>query len=221
LYYRYLSSMQCKNGEGISLESILAQNHKKYLQRIDFYKQHGYDIEKERSFILDKAAPIYGETLEVGTGKGYFTVALAKEGNNFTSVDISKEEQEFARLNLKYLGLENQVDMKIENAECLSFANESIDIIFSVNTIHHFINPLKVINELLRVVSFEGKLILSDFSAKGLEIIDKIHMSEGRNHEASCMNLNKIRQYLLDKRLKVEEHRTELQELLIAYQPYI
>ncbi len=85
-----------------------------------------------------------GNILEVWTGKGYFTVELAKEGYKFVSIDLSGEEQEFARLNIKYFGFEKHVDFRIENAEYLSFGDSSFDTIFSINTIHHLANPVKV-----------------------------------------------------------------------------
>ena len=49
-----------------------------------------------RKFIFDKSQPIFGDILEVGTGKGHFALILAQEGCYFTSVDISEEEQKFA-----------------------------------------------------------------------------------------------------------------------------
>ncbi len=198
------------------MEKETIENHKRYLERINFYKRFGYDFEKERKFILEKTRPLVGSILEVGTGKGYFTLELAKEGYSFTSVDISDEEQKLARLNIKYFGLDKKVDFRIENAEHLSFEDRSFDIIFSINTIHHLANPLKVIDELTRIVTSEGKIILSDFSPEGLKVIDKIHASEGRKHEAGKINLKDIEGYLSHKNFRLEKHRSEFQEILIA-----
>ena len=199
------------------MEEKLIENHKRYLERVNFYKSFGYDVEKERKFILGKAYPLFGDILEVGTGKGYFTVELAKEEYKFVSIDVSDEEQEFARLNIKYFGFEKFVDFRIENAESLSFGDSSFDIIFSINTIHHLANPVKVIDELIRIVTFEGKIILSDFTEDGLEIIDKIHVTEGRRHEAGQTKLPEIGNYLESKGFKIQKHRSKFQEILIAY----
>jgi ubiquinone/menaquinone biosynthesis C-methylase UbiE len=171
------------------LEEAVIENHKRYLERKSLYKNFGYDIDKERAFTIEKAQPIYGKILEAGTGKGHFALALAKEGYKFTAFDISEEEQGFAKLNLKYFGLVHLVDFCIENGEHLRFKNKNFDVIFSVNTIHHLLNPYKVIDELIRVLSFKGKLVLSDFTKEGLEIMDKIHASEGRVHEVSKATL--------------------------------
>ncbi|HDN86554.1 MAG: hypothetical protein DRP68_06540 [Candidatus Omnitrophota bacterium] len=96
-----------------------------------------------------------------------------------TTYNGKKYTRNFAKLILGYLGLEGFVEFKIENAECLSFEDKSFDTIFSVNTLHHFRNPFKVIEELVRIVTFEGKIILSDFTEEGLTIVDRIHQKEG------------------------------------------
>jgi len=199
------------------LEKIIIENHKKYSERIALYKSLGYDIEEERKFVLEKIYPLYGDILEVGTGKGYFTIELAKKGYNFTSIDISPQEQEFARLNLKYLGFERLVDFKIEDAEHLNFDDSSFDIIVSVNTLHHFINPFKVMDELVRIIASEGKIILSDFTKEGLKIVDKIHNSEGRRHNVSQTVLPEIGSYLRSKRFNVQKYQSTFQDVLIAY----
>lgn len=209
--------MRNKNGKRIILEKPEAENYKRYLERIDLYKSFGYDIEIEREFILKKAQPLYGNILEVGTGKGYLAIALAKGGYKFTSIDISEEEQKFAQLNIKYLGLEEKIDFKVEDAEHLKFEDGSFDVIISVNTIHHLSNPFKVIDELIRVVASEGKIILSDFTKEGLETVDKVHMSDGRRHNFFKNNLGDIGNYLANKDFKIERHRRAVQEVLIAY----
>ncbi len=203
------------------MEKTIIENYRRCLERINLYKSFGYDIEKERRFILEKALPVYGNILEVGTGKGYFTLELAKEDYYFTSVDISKEEQKFAQMNIKYFGLEKRVEFRIENAENLDFEDESFDIIFSVNTIHHLINPFKVIEELIRIIAFEGKIILSDFTKEGLEIVDKVHAIEDRIHEVSRIDLASIENYLSKKDFKFERYKSKCQEILIAYHPLI
>ena len=203
------------------MENKLLENHKRYTERVNFYKGFGYDIEKERKFILDKAHPLFGDILEVGTGNGYFSVELAKAGYKFTSIDVSGEEQEFARLNIEYFGLGKFADFRIENAECLSFGDSSFDIIFSINTIHHLADPVKVIDELIRIASFEGKIILSDFTGEGMEIMDKIHAAEGRRHESGRIALPQIGAYLEGKGLNVQKYSSRFQELLIAHRRII
>jgi 2-polyprenyl-3-methyl-5-hydroxy-6-metoxy-1,4-benzoquinol methylase len=199
------------------MEKAVIENHKRYLERKALYKNFGYDVDKERVFIIEQAQPLYGEILEAGTGKGHFALALAKEGYKFTTFDISEEEQKFAKLNLKYFGLNHSADFRIENGEQLSFKYKSFDVVFSVNTIHHLLNPYKVIDELIRVLSFKGKLVLSDFTNEGFKIMDKIHASEGNKHEVSKITLSDMGQYLIAKGFRISKANSRFQEVLIAY----
>ena len=198
------------------MSQAATENYKRYIERINLYKSFGYDIERERNFIIGKAEPLGGEILEIGTGKGYLAIALAKKDYSFTTIDVSGQEQAYARLNIKSLGLEKQVNFKIENAENLSFEDKSFDIIFSINTIHHLKSPFKVIDEFIRVLSFEGKIVISDFTKEGLELVDKVHASEGRKHGCIQANLFDINKYFSIKGFKTDKVRDEFQEILIA-----
>lgn len=199
------------------MKKEFSEIQKQYLQRVNIYKELGYDIEKERKLILEKSQPIYGDILEVGTGKGHFAVALAKARYSFITIDISKEEQEIARQSINYFGLEKFVDFRIENAESLSFSDGSFDIIFSINMLHHLDNPFRVIDELLRVLSFEGKIILSDFNKEGMKIINSMHSSEGRIHPVSHISLSEVENYLANKGFKLEKYQTKLQDVIVAF----
>jgi len=198
------------------LDKEVLENHKRYLERVNFYRSFGYDLEKERDFILDKSLPISGEILEIGTGKGHFALALAKSGYNFTSIDISLQEQEIAMLNLRYFGLENQVIFKIEDASRMSFSDQSFNVIFSINVFHHLEKSLAVLEEINRLLRNGGKAVLSDFSDKGLEIINACHTSEGRTHDYFKHRLNEAKEYFIRKGFKIMEYQSQVQKVLIA-----
>ncbi|MBN2018676.1 MAG: class I SAM-dependent methyltransferase [Sedimentisphaerales bacterium] len=198
------------------MDNEILENNKRYLERKKLYKDFGYDIDKERDSILEKAKPLYGKILEAGTGKGYFSLALAKQGYSFVSFDISQEELHFAELNLAYYGVDKNVCFKVENAEHTSFADESFDVIFSVNTLHHLRNPFQVIDELIRILSQKGKLILGDFTEEGFRIMDKIHTLEGRTHEVRKTTLLDIESYLVKKGFLVKKKESVYQRVLLA-----
>ena len=122
----------------------ILESHKKYLERKALYKSLGYDVDKERDFILQQAKPVYGKILEAGTGKGHFALALAKAGYRFVTFDISADEQRFAKLNIAHFGFQAQVDFRIENGERTSFVDGSFDTLFSVNLLHHLRNPRNI-----------------------------------------------------------------------------
>ncbi len=201
------------------MENEILGNHKRYLERKKLYQNYGFDIDKERRSIFDKAGPVSGRILEVGTGKGHFTFVLAGEGHRFTSIDVSEEEQKIARLNLQYFHLEDLVDFRVENAERLSFKDRSFNIVFSVNTIHHLKNPFRVMDEINRVVDFGGRIILADFNKAGFEVLDRLHAAEGNLHDVSGFNLRDMSGFLSGKGFKIEVIESGFQEMLIADKP--
>lgn len=203
------------------MERKVLENHKSYIQRKKLYLSYGFDVDKERKFIVDAAQPLFGDILEVGTGKGHFTLALAKEGYKFTSVDLSKEEQDIAKLNLRYYGFKDLVDWRIADARSLNFKDKSFDIIFSINLFHHLKNPFRVVDEFIRVLSFEGKIVIGDFSDSGFSVVEKIHASEGKVHKKAEITLEKVKEYFKDKKFKIEKYESKFQEVLVAYQPFI
>lgn len=198
-----------------SLEVI--ENYKRYRQRVELFKKFDYDISYERDVVFEQACPVDGSILEVGTGKGHFAIILAQKGCHFTSVDVSEEEQEFAKLNMEHLNLMEYADFQIADGECLKFQDSSFDIIFSINVLHHLLNPYRVVDEMVRVLKKDGKIIISDFSIKGMELVAKIHKSEGREHSAGKVVVNDISDYLAKKKFKIKKHTTVFQETLIAY----
>lgn len=201
--------------DGAILDKKIIENHKRYLERVSFYRKFGYDLEKEREFIFDKSLPISGKILEIGTGKGHFALVLAKHGLSFDSIDISKEEQEVAKLNIQCFGLKKQVIFRIEDAGHLSFPDQSFDTIFSVNVFHHLEKPLAVLNEIIRLLRPGGKVVLSDFSIKGFEIINRCHSYEGRKHDYAKNHLDEAIKYFINKEFNIKEFQSEVQRVIV------
>lgn len=198
------------------MSTDILKNHERYVERKELYRRFGYDIDQERGFIIETARPFGGKILEAGTGKGYFAVLLARAGYRFTTFDISQEEQDFAQLNLRYFQLEHLVDFRVENGEKLSFADESYNAIFSVNTLHHLREPYQVVNELLRVMAPGGKLILSDFTDEGFAMIEKVHLTQGGRHDEGKTRIMDVREYLNTQEFTTSTARTRFQEVLVA-----
>ena len=199
------------------MENLVIENHKKYCDRISLFQQLGYDIPKERNFIIENVQPIEGKILEIGTGNGYFSVALVEKGYSFTTLDMVEEDQNIAKMNIQYLGLQDQVDFVVADAQQLPFSDNSYDISFAINLIHHLANPLKVIDEILRVTSSKGKVILSDFSKEGFAVMEEMHLSEGRNHDSGYCTLNEIAEYAEGKGMNIDRVDSKFQKMLIVY----
>ncbi len=198
------------------MENEIKENHKRYLERNALFKKYGYDVDREREFILAAAKPITGKVLEAGTGKGHFSLALARAGHTFTTFDVAPDEQRFAKLNIAYFGFEKQVDFRIADAEHTGFTNQAFDVIISVNVLHHLERPYKVLDEFMRILSVRGKIVIADFTAAGFAIVDKIHADEGHVHMNGKMTIDQAASYFMIKGFSVKRTASAHEAVLIA-----
>lgn len=180
------------------------------------YDNFGYDTQIEREFIIKHSLPLSGNILEIGTGKGNFTIELAKHKIEFTTIDISLEHQNLVLAKLKDLELEKYVTCQIDDAENLSFANELFDIIFSINAVHHIKNMDSFMDEIRRVMKKDGKIILSDFTEAGFSMLDMIFKEEGKTHDRGKVTMIDIETYLIEKGFNIIKAKTKFQDIIIA-----
>lgn len=213
LFYKISEENKTK---GQPMEKEVIENHEKYLDRVALYQKFGYDIDKERSLIIEKACPLTGKILEAGTGKGHFTLALARAGFNFFSFDISVEEQRYALLNLMYYGLQQQVTFVVADVDAIPCDDDFFDVIFAVNMMHHLSSVRKTCDEFVRILSPQGKIVLSDFNEKGFSMLDNIHGLEERRHEVSGGTLDQAKVALSERGFELTEYHAEMQNIVVA-----
>jgi ubiquinone/menaquinone biosynthesis C-methylase UbiE len=185
-------------------------------RRREQYQAYGYDTARERDWVIERALPLGARILETGTGKGHFTLALARRGFRVTTIDVSEEEQAFARLQAERSGLSELVEFRVGDAANLGFPDASFDAVFSVNLLHHLSDARRVLDEMARVLAPGGKLIVSDFSDEGFRMMDEVHRSEGGKHEVSPFGVEAAERYLRGKGFAVEASRTRFQVMLTA-----
>ena len=65
-------------------------------QRDALFRRFGYDSVASRKFVLEKAMPLPGHVLEIGTGKGRFLAVLAKHADRITTLDADAKQQRAA-----------------------------------------------------------------------------------------------------------------------------
>ncbi len=198
------------------LDQETLANYQRLCEWKEYRLRFGYDIDAECDFILTRAKSLDGTILEAGTGKGHFTVALARQGYAFTTFDISPEEQHFARLNVRYWRLEHLVHFLIEDGEHLSFADASFDVVVSVNVLHHLENPWQVMKEIVRVLSPTGKIVLSDFTEEGFALIQKIHAGEGKQHPRGTVTMRAVGAFLQKAGFALKTTCSRHQDVLLA-----
>ena len=192
---------------------------KQYAERAQFFAQYGYDIKREREAVIAAGGHIKGDVLEVGTGPGHLTLALARRTARVTSVDIDQQKLEEAHAFLSFYGLQDRVRFVRADAGCLDLSSESFDFVFCANVIHHLADAFKVVDEMLRVSRPGGTIVISDFNAAGLRLIARIHQDQGRDHRPENVSIEDVRIYLERKGVPVGRQGTSIQAILIIQRP--
>jgi cyclopropane fatty-acyl-phospholipid synthase-like methyltransferase len=104
------------------------------------------------------------KVLEVGSGSGGPAVFMVKEtGCQLTGVDINENgivnSQKLAAEN----GLSNKMEFMVADASSsLPFADETFDVIVSIDSINHFKAREKVFKEFNRLLKTGGRLLFTD-----------------------------------------------------------
>jgi Methylase involved in ubiquinone/menaquinone biosynthesis len=109
--------------------------------------------------------PEGGDVLDIGTGPGFFAIALAKKGYNVTAVDYTPEMLEKAMENSG--GLREKIDFLQMDAQNLSFSDSAFDVIVTRNLTWNLEHPDVAYKEWRRVLKPGGVMLNFDASWYG------------------------------------------------------
>lgn|SRR5262245_32173151 len=101
--------------------------------------------------------------LEVAAGPGYFCIELAKLGDfKITGLDISDDLVEIARANASKAGV--KVDFIQGNASAIQAPDAAFDLVFCSWAVKNFMEPVKVLDEMYRVLKPGGTALIVDLN---------------------------------------------------------
>ena len=98
--------------------------------------------------------------LEVGTGPGFFAILLAEAGYRVTAIDLTPGMLAEAKQNAGDLA--DKIDFREMNAEALTFADASFDVVISRNLTWNLPHPERACAEWCRVLAKGGLLLNFD-----------------------------------------------------------
>lgn len=103
------------------------------------------------------------EVLEIGMGNGFFVKEIlhAAERVHYTGCDYSEDMIRLAnQINEQYT--ENgQAEFVLAKADCLQLAGQSMDRIFTVNTIYFWEDQQAVLKEFKRLLKPDGRILIT------------------------------------------------------------
>jgi len=99
--------------------------------------------------------------LDLGCGPGIVTAAVAPDVREVVAYDLTPEMLDQAKKRCQEAGLKN-VQFELGSAEHLPFEKETFDCVVTRLTIHHFIDPRPVMNEVARVTRKGGRVVVAD-----------------------------------------------------------
>jgi SAM-dependent methyltransferase len=115
----------------------------------------------ENRFILSNLGDVRGKKiLDLGCGAGENSVYFAKRGANCLAADYSPGMVEIALKLSQKNGVE--IEGATVNAMSLDFADESFDVVYASNLLHHLPDPEACIREMHRVLKPGGKACFWD-----------------------------------------------------------
>ena len=101
--------------------------------------------------------------LDLGCGTGLLSLKFLKKADCLIhGVDSSPEMLKIFKNKIKKLDLSKNITCQLENAESLTFKENSFDIIASTVTLHHVKNKYPVIRKINRLLKPGGRFILGD-----------------------------------------------------------
>jgi ubiquinone/menaquinone biosynthesis C-methylase UbiE len=106
-----------------------------------------------------------GRVLDVGTGTGRLAIELAKTNRcdfNIVGLDISEDMLKKACCNARSAGVDNITQFCLSSASALPFPDKSFDLVISYASLHHWFQPVTVLNEMCRVVKDTGTILIRD-----------------------------------------------------------
>jgi ubiquinone/menaquinone biosynthesis C-methylase UbiE len=105
-----------------------------------------------------------GDAADIGCGPGHLVIELARRapGLRITGLDLADEMLEKAISNARQARLTERVDFRKGDAGRLPLEDESLDLVLSTLSLHHWSQPVVVLDEIARVLRPGGAFLIFD-----------------------------------------------------------
>ena len=116
-----------------------------------------------------------GRILDVGCGFGGTAIALAQEFPNAEvfGIDLSDPLLKLANQTAKAADLQERVTFEKEDVHRIPYEDDSFEVVLNINMVHLVDDPIKMLDEMERVLAPDGFLFIADLKRSWLGLIEK------------------------------------------------
>lgn len=140
------------------------------------------------------------KVLDIGCREGGDALIFAKSGADVIGIDIIPHP---AWQTLK----ENKLKFEIADACALPFADNSFDIVFEKDMLHHVNNPQKAISEIYRVTRKGGKVVIIEANRYNPISYSHMVLIQGHQHLSKRCFKNLIKTYFKNIKFQTIDSR--------------
>ena len=193
-------------------DNIISQFTK---QAIPFAQLSQHSNQYGLELVLKLGEPKQSDTvLDIACGTGIVSCEFAKIVSHVTGIDLTPAMIEQAKVlqHEKYL---DNITWKIGNASNLPFNDNSFSIVITRYSFHHMIEPKKVLEEMKRVCTSGGKVIVIDVTPDEDKVDAFNHVEKLRDSShVTALTFSKLENMMKKVgliNLKVEYHDLEME----------
>jgi SAM-dependent methyltransferase len=113
--------------------------------------------------VIELVAPAEGElVVDVGAGMGPATVLAARAGASVVAVEPTPFMRSILKTRRLFSRSRDKITIVDGGAEKISVDDDSVDALWAVNTMHHWVDPERAAAEIARVLRPGGRVVLVD-----------------------------------------------------------
>jgi ubiquinone/menaquinone biosynthesis C-methylase UbiE len=125
-----------------------------------------YEYRRLAQDVVNIGVPPEGQVLDIGTGPGFVAIHIARllqgSGCRVVGLDLSEAMLRVAAENAAREGLNSALSWREGDAEAMPFDDGSFDFVVSSGSLHHWEDPVRVFDEIARVLKDNGACIVRD-----------------------------------------------------------
>lgn len=119
-----------------------------------------------RRIVIDRALTMKqkGEAMDIGCGPGHLVIELARRAPklHLTGIDLADQMLDKAAASAHRARVAERVAFRKGDAGQLPFEDRSFDLVLSTLSLHHWSQPVAVLDEIARVLRPDGAFLIFD-----------------------------------------------------------